>query len=183
MEKILTHLHSPREIRPPLAERGPHRRIHRHRGSNGGPIGAFIVTGARLHVEKHDSKNVLHLWLLYSKVSDSYIIQSNWMQSASEHHSLKSGFFSLINTSLTGNAKKEKSTSVIIDSGIHPTGPPVPVQMQKLLKFVDTTQLCRGPSDNPGHWLVTWAKLDLEKGKICLRIKFSLLNLSSRSIL
>ncbi|KAL8520796.1 hypothetical protein ACS0TY_011374 [Phlomoides rotata] len=150
---------------------------------NAGPNAAFIVTGARLHVQKHDSKNVLHLRLLYSKVSATYIIQSNWMQSASEHHSLKSGFFSSISTSLTGaSAEKETPAPVIIDSGIFPTGPPVPVQMQKLLKFVDTSQLCRGPSDNPGHWLATGAKLDLEKGKICLRVKFSLLNLTSPSI-
>lgn len=153
------------------------------RWQNGGPDVAFIVTGARLHVKKYDSIKVLHLQLLYSKVSESYIIQSNWMQSASEHHSLKSGFFSSISTSIIGSAEKGTLAPVIVDSGIYPTGPPVPVQMQKLLKFVDTAQLCRGPSDNPGHWLVTGAKLDLDKGKICLRVKFSLLNLSSRSIL
>lgn len=68
---------------------------------------------------------------------------------------------------------------VVVDSGVYPTGPPVPVHTQKLLKFVDTTQLCRGPLDSPGHWLVTGAKLDLERGKICLRVKFSLLNISS----
>ncbi|XP_073143196.1 MACPF domain-containing protein At1g14780 [Henckelia pumila] len=138
---------------------------------------AFIVTGAQLHVEKHDSKNVLHLRLAYSKLSNSCIMQSNWMHAASEHNSIKSGFFSSISTSITGNVEKEKPEQVIMDSGVYPTGPPVPVQMQKLLKFVDMTQLCRGPSDSPGHWLVTGAKLDMEKGKICLRVKFSLLKM------
>ncbi|XP_057777635.1 LOW QUALITY PROTEIN: MACPF domain-containing protein At1g14780 [Salvia miltiorrhiza] len=139
---------------------------------NPGAEAAFIVTGAQLHV----SKDVLHLRLLYTRVSAAYIVHSNWMQTASANHSLKSGFFSSISTSITD---KEKSAPVIVDSGVYPTGPPAPTAAQKLLKFVDTTQLCRGPSDSPGHWLVTGAKLDVEKRKICLRVKFSLLNLSS----
>ncbi|KAK6122428.1 hypothetical protein DH2020_043819 [Rehmannia glutinosa] len=147
--------------------------------SNPGPdTTAFIVTGAQLHVKKHDSKSVLHLRLAYSRVSNCYVVQSNWMQFASENNSMKSGFFSSISTSLAGNnPDKEKPGPVIVDSGVYPTGPPVATQ--KFLRFVDTSQMCRGPSDNPGHWLVTGAKLDLEKGKICLRVKFSLLNLSS----
>ncbi|XP_075522495.1 MACPF domain-containing protein At1g14780-like [Primulina tabacum] len=139
---------------------------------------SFIVTGAQLLVKKHYSKNVLHLRLAYSKLSNSCIMQSNWMHAALENNSIKSGFFSSISTSITGNVEKEKlPEQVIVDSGVYPTGPPVPVQTQKLLKFVDMTQLCRGPLDSPGHWLVTGAKLDLEKGKICLRVKFSLLKM------
>lgn len=140
---------------------------------------AFIVTGAQLYVKKHDTKSVLHLRLLYSKVSNFFVVQSNWMQWASEHNSIKSGFFSSISTSITGNVEKEKAKPVIVDSGVYPTGPPMTVQTQKLLKFVDTSQMCRGPLDNPGHWLVTGAKLDLDKGKVCLRVKFSLLNICS----
>ncbi|XP_073287746.1 MACPF domain-containing protein At1g14780-like isoform X1 [Primulina huaijiensis] len=138
---------------------------------------SFIVTGAQLHVKKHDSKDVLHLRLAYSKLSNSCIIQSNWMHAASEHNSIKSGFFSSITTSITGHVEKEKPKQVVVDSGVYPTGPPVPIQTQKLLKFVDMVQLCRGPLDSPGHWLVTGAKLDMEKGKICLRVKFSLLKI------
>ncbi|KAG6396775.1 hypothetical protein SASPL_142932 [Salvia splendens] len=141
-----------------------------------GDEAAFIVTGAQLHV----TKDVLHLRLLYSRVSAAYIVHSNWMQTASANHSLKSGFFSSISTTITGTADKEKSVPVIVDSGVYPTGPPAATQMPKLQKFVDTTQLCRGPSDSPGHWLVTGAKLDVEKRKICLRVKFALLNLSSQ---
>ncbi|KAL3502065.1 hypothetical protein ACH5RR_036514 [Cinchona calisaya] len=138
---------------------------------------AFIVTGAQIYVKKADStKNVLHLRLLYSKVSNFCIVQSNWMQCPSEH-SIKSSIFSAISMSISGTLDKEKMPQVVVDSGVYPTGPPVPVQTQKLLKFVDTSELCRGPQDNPGHWLVTGAKLDLEKGKICLHVKFSLLNL------
>lgn len=67
----------------------------------------------------------------------------------------------------------------MIDSGVFPTGPPVPVHTQKLLKFVDTAQICKGPQDSPGYWMVTGAKLDVEKGKIGIHVKFSLLTLVS----
>ncbi|KAL5827814.1 hypothetical protein ACOSQ3_019665 [Xanthoceras sorbifolium] len=139
---------------------------------------SFIVTGAQLHVQKHKCKSVLHLKLLFSKVTDSFIVTSNWAQSSSEF-SHKSGIFSAISTSITGssNQNKEKKPVVVVDSSVFPTGPPVPVHTQKLLKFVDTSQLCRGPLDNPGHWLVTGARLELDKGKICLHVKFSLLNI------
>ncbi|TXG57072.1 hypothetical protein EZV62_018385 [Acer yangbiense] len=141
-----------------------------------GKDAAFIVTGAQLHVQQHKYKSVLHLQLLFSKVTDSFVVQSNWAQSSSEF-SHKSGIFSAISTSITGgNQNKEKKPFVVVDSSVFPTGPPVPVHTQKLLKFVDTSQLCRGPLDNPGHWLVTAARLELDKGKISLQVKFSLLN-------
>ncbi|XP_009605382.1 MACPF domain-containing protein At1g14780 [Nicotiana tomentosiformis] len=138
---------------------------------------SFIVTGAQLHVKKHETKSILHLRLLYSKVSNSCIVQSQWMQCALESCTKSGSFLSAIST--PGLSEKEKTPLVVVDSGVYPTGPPGPLQTQKLLKFVDTTQLCRGPLDSPGHWLVTGAKLDLERGKICLRVKFSLLNISS----
>jgi hypothetical protein len=139
----------------------------------------FIVTGAQLQVKKHDSKTVLHLRLLYSKLYGTCIAQSQWMRtSSSSDNSQKSGFFSALSMSLTGGMDKDKTPEpVVVDSSVYPSGPPVPVQGQKLLKFVDMSQLCRGPSDSPGHWLVTGAKLELEKGKICLHVKFSLLNI------
>lgn len=142
--------------------------------------GSFIVTGVQLHVKKHNSKTVLHLRLLFSRVRNSFIAQKSWMQVASEG-SQKSGFFSAISTSLTGSSEKEreKEQQVLMDSSVYPDGPPVPVQTPKLLKFVDTSHLCKGPQDSPGHWLVTGAKLQLEKGKIRLHVKFSLLNICS----
>uniref|UniRef100_A0A7N2L6W9 MACPF domain-containing protein n=2 Tax=Quercus lobata TaxID=97700 RepID=A0A7N2L6W9_QUELO len=139
---------------------------------------AFIVTGAQLLVKKHDSKNVLHLRLLFSKVSDAFIVQSSWTQ-VSSGFSQKSSLFSAISTSISGSPLKEKQPAVVVDSGVFPTGPPVSVQAQKLLKFIDMSQLCKGPQDSPGHWLVTGARLQLEKGKICLHVKFSLLNICS----
>ncbi|KAL8100704.1 MACPF domain-containing protein At1g14780-like [Apium graveolens] len=140
----------------------------------------FIVTGTQLHVVKYEnSKTALHLRLLYSKVSDSYIVQSKWMQCQSDV-SQKSGFFSAISQTiiLGGISDKEDTKKLVIDSSVYPSGPPVAVQTKKLLKFVDISELCSGPSDSPGHWLVTAAKLQLEKGKICMHVKFSLLNIS-----
>ncbi|XP_057485072.1 MACPF domain-containing protein At1g14780 [Actinidia eriantha] len=136
---------------------------------------SYIVTGAQLHVVKHDSKTILHLRLLFASVSNHCIVQSSWAQGSSLH-SQKSGFFSAISTSISGGGE-EKKPFVVVDSGVYPGGPPVPVPSQKLLKFVDMSQLCRGPLDSPGHWLVTGAKLELDKGKICLHVKFSLLNM------
>ena len=141
---------------------------------------AFIVTGAQLLVTKHQSKRVLHLRLLFSKVSDCYAVQSSWTECSSEF-SQKSGIFSAISMSLSGSSNqvaKEKQPAVIVDSAVFPTGPPVSQQTQKLLKFVDTSQFCKGPQDNPGHWLVTGARLYLEKGKIGMNVQFSLLNIS-----
>lgn len=46
----------------------------------------------------------------------------------------------------------------------------------KLAKFVDVAEMSKGPVDPPGHWVVTGGKLGVEKGKIVLRLKYSLLN-------
>jgi hypothetical protein len=46
----------------------------------------------------------------------------------------------------------------------------------KFVKIVDRSELCKGPDDMPGHWLVTGGKLGVEKGRIVLRVKYSLLN-------
>ncbi|KAL5721890.1 hypothetical protein ACHQM5_005476 [Ranunculus cassubicifolius] len=145
--------------------------------SNGEGV-AFIVTGAQLHVQKHESKNVLHLRLLYSKVDGAFIGQSSWAQGSMSTDSLqKSSFLTTISTSLLGsnNLEKEKQKQMVIDSGVFPTDAPLPAEAQKLLRYVDMSQVTKGPQDSPGYWIVTGAKLDLELGKICLLVKFSLL--------
>ncbi|KAB2620084.1 MACPF domain-containing protein [Pyrus ussuriensis x Pyrus communis] len=149
---------------------------------------SFIVSGVQLVVKKHDTKNVLHLRLLFSKVSDHFVVQSNWTEPPSEHSqkSSSSGLFSAISTSISGsNWSRDRvlpdDDRVIVDSSVFPTGPPVPLQLQKFVKYVDMSHLCRGPQDGPGYWLVTGARLNLVKGKISLQVKFSLLNLCSPS--
>ncbi|KAH9618591.1 hypothetical protein KSS87_019832 [Heliosperma pusillum] len=138
---------------------------------------AFIVTGAQLYTKTHDSKQVLHIRLLYSKVLDFEIVQSEWDQSSQGSTSQKSRLLSMSLPSTSGNLDKEQEQGIVVDSGLFPTGPPVPVQNQKLLRFVNTFEIFRGPQDNPGYWIVTGAKLDLIKSKICLQVKFSLLNM------
>ncbi|XP_019422520.1 PREDICTED: MACPF domain-containing protein At1g14780-like isoform X2 [Lupinus angustifolius] len=135
---------------------------------------AFMVTGAQLDVKKHDSKSVLQLRLMFSKVSNSIVVKSIWTQGSSGV-SQKSGIFSAIISTSISSDKDQKNHDVVVDSSVFPTGPPVPVQTQKLLKFVDTSQLCKGPQDSPGHWLATGARLILDKGKVCLWVKFSML--------
>ncbi|KAF8404322.1 hypothetical protein HHK36_009205 [Tetracentron sinense] len=63
---------------------------------------------------------------------------------------------------------------VNINSAVYPGGPPLPVQA-KLLKFVDTTEMTRGPQNTPGYWVVSGARLLVERGKVTLRVKYSLL--------
>nr|XP_010917512.1 MACPF domain-containing protein At1g14780 [Elaeis guineensis] len=145
------------------------------RWSTTGGGASFIVTGAQLHVMIYESTSVLHLRLLYSEVPGCIVAQSKWEQGPLGF-SQKSGFFSAITTPFTGVEKEGQPLPiVIVDSGVFPSGPPVPVGAQKLLRFVDTSQVCKGPQDTPGYWLVTGAKLDVEKGRIGLHVKFSLL--------
>ncbi|GAB2272081.1 hypothetical protein Dimus_006900 [Dionaea muscipula] len=108
--------------------------------------GVFIVTGAQLGVWDFGSRNVLYMKLLYSKVPGCTIRRSLW-----DH---KPG---------------KKSTNSGGGGGGGITG-------KKLVQFVDTSEMSKGPEDPPGHWLVTGGKLGIEKGEIALRVKYSLLN-------
>ncbi|XP_015958051.1 MACPF domain-containing protein CAD1 [Arachis duranensis] len=114
--------------------------------------GVHIVTGAQLCVWDFGAKNVLHLKLLYSKVPGCTIRRSVWdhKQDGSSSSTMKKN---------SDDRKEENS-----------------LKTAKLAKIVDMTEMCKGPQDIPGHWLVTGAKLGVDKGKIVLRIKYSLLN-------
>lgn len=139
----------------------------------------FIVTGARLHVNKQGSRHVLHLSLLFTKLSGFVAVKSSWIQGTSESSLQKSSLLASIGSSISGSLEKESNeqlaAAIVVDSSIYPGGPQ-PDRTRKLLRVVDTSQVCRGPHDSPGYWLVTGAKLGLERGKICLCVEFSLLN-------
>lgn len=138
---------------------------------------ASIVTGAQLEVRVEKMKKVLFLRLRFSRVVGASIRRSEWDNSPNINQ--KSGILStLISTHFTSAQQPPKPTPVNINSAIYPGGPPVPVQVPKLLKFVDTTELTKGPQDMPGHWVVTGAKLCVDGGKISLRVKYSLLTIS-----
>ncbi|KAL8108217.1 MACPF domain-containing protein CAD1-like [Apium graveolens] len=126
--------------------------------------GVYIVTGAQFGVwEFGASKSVLHLKLLFSKVPGCTIRRSVWDHSPSNisgvQRSNGASSSSLVNERNTDDKKVDGS-----------------VQVGKFSKIVDTTEMSKGPQDIPGHWLVTGAKLGVDKGKIVLRVKYSLLN-------
>lgn len=135
-----------------------------------------IVTGAQLQVGDYGFKKVLFLRLRFSTVSGVAAIKDpEW--DGSPNLARKSGLIStLISHYFTAVLKPPpQPADVNINSAIYPGGPPVPVQVPKLLKFVDTTEMARGPQYNPGYWVVSGARLVVDKGKISLRVKYSLL--------
>ncbi|MCO5606641.1 hypothetical protein L7F22_060829 [Adiantum nelumboides] len=135
---------------------------------------AFVVTGARLEVKAHGLKNVLHLHLQFSEIPGCVVQRSRWDQPPAAE---KTSFFSSLSTTFSSTAKPgKKGPQVHIDSAVFEGGPPRPIQSPMLLKYVDTTELTRGPQDAPGHWVVTAARLELDRSKIFLRVKFSLLS-------
>ncbi|KAI5079621.1 hypothetical protein GOP47_0005100 [Adiantum capillus-veneris] len=146
------------------------------KGEQGGARSALVVTGAQLDVEQHVSKKVLFLKLLYSKIQGASIRRSEWDHTPASQQ--KSGIFStLMSTTFTSpQATHLKPEKVVVNSAIYPQGPPpANSQAPKLLKFVDCVEMTRGPVDLPGHWLMTGAKLFVDRGKIAVRVKYSLL--------
>lgn len=123
--------------------------------------GVHIVTGAQLGVWDFGAKSVLHLKLLFSKVPGCTIRRSVW-----DHNPANPCATQRPDGSST-SASNEKAADKKGESSS---------QMGKLAKIVDMTEMSRGPQDTPGHWLVTGAKLGVDKGKIVLRLKYSLLN-------
>ncbi|KAD5802668.1 hypothetical protein E3N88_14028 [Mikania micrantha] len=88
----------------------------------------------------------------------------------------KSGIVSALISTRFSNAQKPppQPKDIILNSAL-PIGPPVSAHGKKLLKFVDTSELIRGPQHLPGYWVVSGARLMVDKSKISLRAKFSLL--------
>ncbi|KAH7366069.1 hypothetical protein KP509_18G061900 [Ceratopteris richardii] len=145
----------------------------------GDHVGACVVVGAQLDVKSFNLKNVLCLRLMYLRIPEARIRRSEWDHMPAM--TTKSGMFSsfLSGAFSAPAATPAKHSPVLLNSGIYPRGPPTSVQDPKLLKFIDTTEMTKGPQDMPGHWLVTGAKLYVEKGRISLRVKYSLLTISS----
>ncbi|KAK8519405.1 hypothetical protein V6N13_133327 [Hibiscus sabdariffa] len=119
--------------------------------------GIYIVTGAQLGVWDFGSRNVLYMRLLYSKLPSCTIRRSLWDHTP--YH----------------KSKKVVATTGITDSGDSSFATQENIS-NKLAKFVDVSEMSKGRQDPLGHWLVTGGKLRVEKGKIVLRVKYSLLN-------
>lgn len=138
--------------------------------------GVFVVTGAQLITKGNWGKKALHLRLLFTHIPNCSILRTGWAGApASTSH--KGSFLTNLSTTFTQRDNPQKlEPSVILNSGVYPDGPPVPVQSRKLLKFVNMVEVVKGPQDVPGHWLVIGAKLIKEGGKISVLVKFALLN-------
>lgn len=139
--------------------------------------GVYIVTGAQLVIKGSWPRNVLHLRLLFTHIPNCSIRKSEW---TAPEASEKSTFLTNLSTTFTFTQQSitgpRKQAPNVLNSGVYPDGPPVPVRSGKLLKYVDTSEVVKGPHDAPGHWLVTAAKLVMEGGKIGLLVKFALLD-------
>ncbi|XVE84614.1 hypothetical protein DITRI_Ditri17bG0026700 [Diplodiscus trichospermus] len=141
--------------------------------------GVFIVTGAQLLSKGKWPKTVLHLRLLYTHIPNCTIRKTEW--AAAPETSRKTSFLTNLSTTFTftqrtGTGQQKKQAPTALNSGVYPEGPPAPTGSKKLLKYVDISEIVRGPHDAPGHWLVTAAKLVNEGGKIGLQVKFALLD-------
>ncbi|KAH6769411.1 MAC/Perforin domain-containing protein [Perilla frutescens var. frutescens] len=135
-----------------------------------------IVTGAEFEVKESGMRSLLFLRLHFSTVTGATIVKKpEW--DGSPALAQKSGIMSSISSHFSSAQKQPapKPSDVNINSALYPDGPPMTAQTAKLLKFVDTTEMMRGPQDPPGYWVVSGARLVVDKGKISLRVKYSLL--------
>ena len=143
---------------------------------------AAIVTKAWFEVKLMGMKKVLFLRLGFSTVTSTRIRRSEWDGSSTA--SRKSGFFSALSTRLSKELHvPEKPAKENINSAIYHGGPPVPARSTKMLNFVDTKEMIRGPEDTPGYWVVTGAKLCVDGGRISIKAKYSLLTIMSEESL
>ena len=129
-----------------------------------------------MQVENHGFKNILFLRLRFSTVLGAMSVKHpEW--DGSPGLAPKSGLISTLISHhfTTVQNPPPRPADVNINSAVDPGGPSVPVQAPKLLKFVDTTEMTRGPQEIPGYWVVSGARLLVEKGRISLRVKYSLL--------
>ncbi|KAJ6835762.1 MACPF domain-containing protein NSL1 [Iris pallida] len=135
---------------------------------------ASVVTKAWLEVRVVGMRKVLFLRLGFSNLVSMRIRRSEWVGSTTVNH--KSGSISaLISSRFSTSMIPEPKPKVEVNSAVFPGGPPLPTKMPKLSRFVDTSEMMRGPDDLPGYWVVTGAKLCVESGKISLKVKYSLL--------
>ncbi|KAL0332593.1 UNVERIFIED_CONTAM: MACPF domain-containing protein [Sesamum calycinum] len=135
-----------------------------------------IVSGAQFEVKESGMRNVLFLRLQFSKVTGATVVKRpEW--DGSPALAQKSGIISTIISShfSTGQKPPPNPSDININSALYHEGPPMPATTLKLLRFVDTTEMTRGPQDPPGYWVVSGARLVVDKGKISLRVKYSLL--------
>lgn len=139
-----------------------------------------VVTGAHFEVGEFGLKKVLFLRLHFSRVLGATIVKSPVWDGSPAVSAQKSGKIStLISTRFSSAAQKPapQPSDVNVNSAVYPGGPPIPTQTPKLLRFVDTTEMTRGPQNSPGYWIVSGARLIVERGKISIQVKYSLMTI------
>ncbi|KAI3523581.1 hypothetical protein L1887_01807 [Cichorium endivia] len=140
--------------------------------------GVFIVTGAQLITKGKWPKTVLNLRLLFTHLPNCTIRKTEWAGAPAVAR--KSGLFTNLSSTFTFTrgsvANADRQVAAMVNSGVFPDSPPVPVRNTKLRKFVDMDEVVRGPQDSPGYWLVTAGRLVVDGGKIGLHVKFALLD-------
>ncbi|XVE48549.1 hypothetical protein DITRI_Ditri01bG0010500 [Diplodiscus trichospermus] len=120
-----------------------------------------IVTGAQLHVEKSGHKKVLFLRLHFCTVLGTIILRhSEWDES--------SGFapqLGAVPAFISRSSEKRPELEPMLNTPweVHIGGPPVPNYPPKLSKYVDIAEKKRGPGDPPGYWVVSGARLAVER--------------------
>ncbi|MED6192028.1 hypothetical protein PIB30_006171 [Stylosanthes scabra] len=132
-----------------------------------------MVTGAQLNVEK----KCLLLRLRFSKVIGATLQKPpQWDQSSNigQFSRKYGGILAFI--SKEGQRGHPKPGDKTIGSNTYSAARPTPVHTPKLQRFVDTTEMIRGPEDTPGYWVVSGARLSVQNGKINLLVKYSLLS-------
>ncbi|CAI9758841.1 unnamed protein product [Fraxinus pennsylvanica] len=93
--------------------------------------GVYIVTGAQLGVWDFGSRNVLHMKLLYSRLPGCTIRRSLWDHVSNDKS--RKQFSSGSNSDDLSSSSGENSVS------------------NKLAKFVNMSEMSKGPQDTPGH--------------------------------
>ncbi|KAH7835042.1 hypothetical protein Vadar_022320 [Vaccinium darrowii] len=143
--------------------------------------GVYMVSGAQLISKKGGKwpKTILHLRLLFTHLPNYTIRKTEWATAPAATR--KSSLLMNLSTTFTFTQKTVTDSPLrqlpaVLNSGVYPGGPPVPVRSAKLLKYFNTAEVSQGPHDAPGCWLVTAAKLVTEGGKIGLHVKFALLD-------
>lgn len=140
-----------------------------------------IVTKAWLEVKAVGMKKVLFMRLGFSMVGSALIRRSEWDEPLSS--SRKSGLISMLITTPFSATKlnhhHEKAVKMDLNSAVYPGGPPTPARPPKMTHFVDTKEMVRGPEESPGYWVVTGARLFVEDGRIRIKVKYSLLTITT----